>query len=314
MKVTRTYIQAAFALTGILAGFNFSATAQSGPGLTGPGLNFQVDYMPASKYIRPEDSVKTGSTSVIRRIFMGSAFQLSKKIDTATGKARIWTLGLGGSYMKWTNKNYEKSVMPEELLGASIGLQHVRSLRNKWSVMGVLTAGVFTDLETIDGNDLFFNGGLIFIKQPNPRFSYGFGAMLTNTFGAPMLLPAFLISWKTTGKFDLQVSIPEGISGSYKVNSFLKTGLALRLNGSSYDVEKRPTNQRLMAYKEVTVGWENSFKVTKLVSFNIAGGSALLRSVDYREKRLADIFKTKPEHKLATSWFANAGISVHFKQ
>ncbi|RPE05794.1 hypothetical protein EGT74_25865 [Chitinophaga lutea] len=290
------------------------ASAQSGPSsLTGPGIAFQADYLPAAHYIRPEDSIKTASTTATRRYSFGAAFDLRKRVDTASGKFRSWGLGVEASYMQFSNKQYEKTILPDELFGAGIALRHYRSINRKWSVMGVLAAGVYTDLEAIDGNDIFLNGGVIFINQLNRRFSYGFGAVLSNTFGTPMVLPAVLVKWTPAGKFNVQVAIPEGISASYRVNGFLETGLGLRLNGNSYDVESRVSSKRLMGYREMTLGLENTFHLTKHVSFSLSGGYALLRSADYRHKRLSEMFSTQPEHRLAANWFASAGFRVNFK-
>lgn len=310
-KTTRCAMLTALMITAA----QFAARAQAGPSvLTGPGIAFQADYLPSSHYIRPEDSLKMPANTAIRRYSAATAFNLRTRIDTATGKARIWNLALAGHYSQFSNHQYEKTIMPKELLGAGIALQHVRSINAKWSIMGVLSAGVYTDMEAIDFNDVFINGGVVFIKQQTPRFSYGFGAMLTNTFGAPMILPAVMVKWTTTGKFNIQAGIPEGVAASYRVSNFFETGLGVRINGGSYDVENKNVHQRLMAYQEITAGIENTFHINKRLSFSISGGSALLRNVTYREKSLADIFSVKPEHRLATGWYANAGIRMNFSR
>ncbi|RAI98733.1 hypothetical protein LX64_04718 [Chitinophaga skermanii] len=300
-------------LVGVLLLFSSSLFAQAGPSLSGPGISFQADYLPATHYIRPEDSVKMPANSSTRRYSGSAFFQLSSNIDTATGKVRIWNLGMEGSYLTFNNQLYEKSIMPKELAGGSIGIQHIRNLRNNWSLMAMLSAGVYTDMEAITYNDVFINGGVIFIKQHNKRFSYGIGGVLTNTFGTPMILPALMVKYKTNSKIDLQIAIPEGIRASYRVHQLYEAALALRLNGGSYDIENRPDNERLMAYREVTTGIENTLFLTRFLSLNVSGGAALLRSVDYRSKSISNIFSTKPEHRLATGWYVNAGIRFHFK-
>lgn len=293
----------------------FNATAQLGPSsLNGPGIAVNTDYLPASRYIRPEDSVKTHSTTAIRRLSMGIGFNLSTWKDTSTGAFRSWAMAVSGSYMKFTNEKYESEIMPEELLGTDISLIHTRNLRGKWSLMAMASAGVYTDLEKISYKDLFINGGVLFIKQQSPRFVYGFGAAFTNAFGTPMLLPGLYVQWSTGKKFKVEIVVPEKFRVSHKLNDRIETGIAVRMNGGSFDVEKHIDNRRLLSYKEMTAGWENNFYLTNLISVNIAGGATLLRSVDYRKKSLSEMFKTMPEHKLATNWFVSAGVRLHFKQ
>lgn len=293
----------------------FNATAQLGPSsLNAPGIAINTDYLPASRYIRPEDSVKTHSTTAIRRLSMGIGFNLSTWKDTSTGAFRSWSMAVSGSYMKFTNEKYESEIMPEKLLGTDISLIHTRNLRGKWSLMAMVSAGVYTDLEKISYKDLFINGGVLFIKQQSPRFVYGFGAAFTNAFGTPMLLPGLYVQWSTGKKFKVEIVVPEKFRVSHKLNDRIETGIAVRMNGGSFDVEKHIDNRRLLSYKEMTAGWENNFYLTHLISINIAGGATLLRSVDYRKKSLSEMFKTMPEHKLATNWFVSAGLRLHFKQ
>ncbi|WP_113614266.1 DUF6268 family outer membrane beta-barrel protein [Chitinophaga flava] len=281
--------------------------------LTGPGVAINVDYLPASHYIRPEDSLKMPATTSQQRISLGAAFLLSSHVDTITGKVRTWSLGAFGTYSKFTNKDYEKQIFPDELLGTQISLLHKRTINSKWSLMAMVSAGVFTDMEKIDYEDVVINGGVIFIKRYNPRFSLGIGAVLTNSFGAPMVLPAFLLSWKTNGRFKVEVNIPEKISVSSTLNKYDDLALALRLSGAAFDVEKHPDNKRQLGYSEITVGLENTFHLTRKVDFNIAGGSVLVSSVQFREKKLSSIFSDVPSHRLATNFYLSAGVRWNFR-
>ena len=61
------------------------------------------------------------------------------------------------------------------MLNAQIGLQHIRPLGGKWSMMIMGTVGVYTDLENVDKNDILGQGGVVFIKQFNPNLAFGFG-------------------------------------------------------------------------------------------------------------------------------------------
>ncbi|WP_143305732.1 DUF6268 family outer membrane beta-barrel protein [Chitinophaga vietnamensis] len=283
--------------------------------LNGPGLGLSVDYLPASRYIRPEDSVKTTSTTAQQRYNFGASFLLGQHIDTATKKVRTWTLNAGGSYTKLTNKDYDAAhqVFPDELLDAQVTLLHYRSLRNpKWGLAGIVSVGLFTDMKQVDQQDIFVTGGLLFIKQHSRRFSYGLGAVLSNTFGTPMILPAFMVRWQTDNKFRIDINFPEKLSITTALSSYTDLGLALRMRGASYDVEKHPGNQRLMGYAELSAGLENTWHLNKHFDFVVAGGSILFNDITFKERKLSEMFAEKPRHRLATNLFVSTGFRWKF--
>lgn len=283
-----------------------------GASFNGPGMAVSVDYLPASRYIRPEDSVKTGSTTSQQRINFGTAFLLSNKVDTTTGKLRVWSASLSGSYAQLDNKGYEKNIYPDELLGTEVGLQHYRSLNKRWTMLVLLSAGIYTDMEKIDQNDLFVNGGVVFIRKHNAKLSYGIGAVLTNSFGTPMVLPAFLVQWKTGERFKIDVVFPEKVSVSTRLNKLSDLALAFRMQGAAYDVEKRTDGKRLMGYAEMKIGLENTWHLSRKIDFIASGGSMLYSSTSFQEKKLSEMFKSKPEHRLATNYFLSAGVRWNF--
>ncbi|SKA32456.1 hypothetical protein SAMN04488128_103669 [Chitinophaga eiseniae] len=280
--------------------------------LTGPGIAINADYQPSSHYIRPEDSLKMPATSAQRRFSMGAGFLLSQKIDTVTGKTRIWNLGVMGSYTRFSNKDYEEDIFPKELFGGEIALQHMRSLNPKWSLMGILSVGLYTDMEKITYEDVFITGGVIFVRKINRKLNLGVGAALTNSFGAPMVLPALLVQWRTGNRFRVDINFPEKLSVSSSLSKYDDLALAFRFNGGAYDVENRKDGKRLMGYQEMSLGLENTLHLSKKIDFNLAGGTVLLRSVTFRDKKISDIFSTRPEHRLATNLYISAGIRCRF--
>ncbi|RAJ76536.1 hypothetical protein CLV59_10855 [Chitinophaga dinghuensis] len=297
----------------LLLGAANQAVAQLGAtSLNGPGIGISADYLPASHYIRPEDSVKTSSTTSQRRYNFGAAFMLASRIDTATGKMRSWSMGVTGSYTTLDNKDYTKTIFPKELLETTIALKYMRSMRNRWSMMAIAAASLGTDMEEITSKDIFLQGGVIFIKQHNRHFAYGLGGVLTNAFGTPMIMPAFFCQWKTDGKFSIDVNFPEKISVSTNLNKYTDLALAIRMRGSAYDVTNSPNDKRLMGYSEITAGLENTWHLGKHADFVIAGGSTLAAGVTFSDKKLSDIFSEKPNHRLATNYYLSTGLRWNF--
>lgn len=281
--------------------------------LNAPGMAVSVDYLPSSRYVRPEDSVKTHSTTSQVRYNFGAMFMLSSRVDTITGKVRNWTLGASASYTKLSNSNYDQKIFPEELLGTQLALQHFRSINKKWGMVGMVSVGLFTDMEEIDQHDIFVNGGLLFVKQKNRHFSYGIGAMFTNTFGTPMLVPAFLVRWQSDNKYRLDLNFPEKLSVSTRLNKRTDLALAFRMQGAAYDVKRMNDKKRLMGHSEMSVALENTWHLTKHIDFVASGGSILLNATSFSEKTLSEMFKDRPSGRLATNYFFSGGLRWNFQ-
>ncbi|WP_316930834.1 DUF6268 family outer membrane beta-barrel protein [Chryseobacterium piperi] len=193
-----------------LAHFGCWVNAQSG--ISG---ELKTEYIPFSNYIRPEDSMKTDSKSNFKRMDISFNIPLSVKKDTA-GKVKTWSLLVNGAYARMSHQNYESKLFPDQMLNAQVGLQHLRPLGGKWSMMITASAGVYTDLENVDFDDVLGQGGVLFIKKFNPHLALGFGPVLTTAFGVPMIMPWIYFDWKTGSKIKFNINFPEGMEGGYQ--------------------------------------------------------------------------------------------------
>ncbi|SHM78737.1 hypothetical protein SAMN05444266_11123 [Chitinophaga jiangningensis] len=293
----------------LLLGAASQAQAQLGAtSLKGPGIGISTDFLPASHYIRPEDSVKTQSTTSQLRYNFGASFVLSSKTDTATRKMRMWTADFSGTYTKLDNKDYTKTIFPGELLQASAGLKYIHSLNNNWTLLAMVDGTIGTDMEEITFDDLFLQGGVLFLKQHNKRFAYGVGVVLTNAFGTPMVLPAFGIQYKTDSRFKIDINFPEKISIGTQLNSFTELALAVRVRGGAYDATNGVDGKKLMSYSEFSAGLESTWHLGHQFDFVVSCGSILASQVSYSDKKLSEMFKEKPSHRLATNVFMSAGL------
>ncbi|MDQ0109005.1 hypothetical protein J2T02_004146 [Chitinophaga terrae (ex Kim and Jung 2007)] len=280
--------------------------------LNGPGIAVSADYLPASHYIRPEDSVKTKSTTSQQRYNFGAAFLLFNRVDTATKTARSLTFGLSGTYTRLSNKDYDQQIFPKELLNANAGFLYTQSMRNRWSLMAIAAVSLGTDLEEINGQDLFLQGGVLFIKQHSRRFSYGIGGVFTNSFGTPMILPAILVRWKTESRFAVDINFPEKASVSTALNKYTDLALAVRVDGNTYDVTHGVNGKRLMGYMQINAGLENTWHLGKHLDLVVAAGSSLLNNATFSDKKLSEMFKEKPNYRLGTNYYLSTGLRWNF--
>ncbi|ASE63342.1 hypothetical protein EGY07_20470 [Chryseobacterium indologenes] len=267
---------------------------------TGISAELKTEYIPFSNYIRPEDSVKTNSKSDFKRVDLNLSIPLSVKKDT-NGKIRAWSMLLGGSYAKMSHKNYENQLFPAQMLNAQVGIQHMRPLGKKWSMMMTATVGVYTDLEKIDFNDVLGQGGILFIRHFNPNLALGGGPVLTTAFGAPMVLPWIYFDWKTNGKIKFNINFPEGMEAGYQFTDKFALKAVVNLSGMSVERNK-DGKSTLLGYQQITAGLRPEIQLNDKLALRLTGGTTLIRSFSESDRKISSIFKDK---KVADPRFAS---------
>ncbi|MDH6251690.1 hypothetical protein M2347_001417 [Chryseobacterium sp. H1D6B] len=270
----------------VLAHFSCRINAQ-----TGISGELKTEYIPYSNYIRPEDSVKTNSKSDFKRMDLSFKIPLSVKKNEA-GKIKAWSLLVNGSYAKMSHKDYENPLFPEQMLNAQIGIQHLRPLGGKWSMMMTASAGVYTDLENVNFDDVLGQGGILFIKSFNPNLALGFGPVLTTAFGVPMIMPWIYFDWKTGGKIKFNINFPEGMEAGYQFSDKFALKAVVGLNGMTVERNKAGKST-LLGYQQINAGLRPELQISKTLSLRLTGGTALLRSFSENDRKIKSIFKAK---------------------
>ncbi|MEI3788593.1 MULTISPECIES: DUF6268 family outer membrane beta-barrel protein [unclassified Chryseobacterium] len=268
----------------------------------------KTEYIPFSSYIRPEHSVKTNSKSNFKRADLNLSIPLSMKKDSS-GKIKAWSLLLSGSYAKMTHKDYEKQLFPDQMLNAQAGIQHIRPLGKKWSMMMTATVGVYTDLEQISSDDILGQGGVLFIRHFNPNLALGGGPVLTTAFGVPMILPWIYFDWKTNGKIKFNINFPEGMEAGYLFSDRFALKVVVNLSGMTVERSKDGKSM-LLGYQQITAGIRPELKLNDKLSLRLTGGTALLRSFNENDRKIKSIFKDKKiaDPKFATTFYAAVSL------
>ncbi|RLJ31221.1 hypothetical protein CLU97_0629 [Chryseobacterium sp. 7] len=268
----------------------------------------KTEYIPASNYIRPEDSTKTNSKSDFKRADLNLSIPLSVKKDT-DGKVRSWSMLLSGSYAKMTHKNYETQLFPDQMLNAQVGIQHMRPLGKKWSMMMTASVGVYTDLEKVSFDDVLGQGGLLFIRHFNPNISLGGGPVLTTAFGVPMILPWIYFDWKTNGKIKFNINFPEGMEAGYLFSDKFALKAVVNLSGMTVERNKDGKSM-LLGYQQITAGLRPEIKLNDRLTLRLTGGTALLRSFSENDRRIKSIFRDKKvaDPKFASTFYAAVSL------
>ncbi|PIF43735.1 hypothetical protein CLU96_0648 [Chryseobacterium sp. 52] len=289
------------AAVGCLLGY--WASAQSG--ISG---ELKTEYIPFSNYIRPEDSTKTNSKSNFKRADLNLSIPLSVKKDS-NGRVKVWSLLLSGSYAKMAHKDYEKPLFPDQMLNAQAGIQHMRPLGKKWSMMMTASVGVYTDLEQISSDDILGQGGILFIRHFNPNLALGAGPVLTTAFGVPMILPWIYFDWKTNGKIKLNINFPEGMEAGYLFSDKFALKAVVNLSGMTVERQKDGKSM-LLGYQQITAGIRPELKLNDKLSLRLTGGTALLRSFSENDRKIKNIFREKKmqDPKFASTFYVAVAL------
>jgi hypothetical protein len=290
-------------------GFSSSAFAQSV--FSG---KIKAEYVPFSNYVRPVDSMKTGASSDFKRIQAAFSIPISTRIDDQ-GRAKVWAVGMEGSYAKMTNRNYESPLFPTEMLNAQIGLIHSRPISKTWSIMAMASVGVYTDMEEISSKDVLAQGGVLFIKHFNPRLALGVGPVLTNTFGIPMVLPGIYFNWYTQGRYKLAINFPEGMEFGAQLGKAAELKAVIEMSGMTAEVNRDQTSM-LLGYQQIVAGLRPEFKLSKSLSFQLTAGTTLVRSFSLTSRRLKDFFKVKDQAdpRFTTTAYGSAALKWNFSK
>lgn len=269
---------------------------------------FKVDYVPMSNYIRPIDSLKTDSKSDFKRAELALEIPLSMKMDHRD-KPRLWSIVAYGAYARMNNKDYEEQLFPTELLNASVGVKHFRSISDSWSLLLMGSVGVYTDMENVNKDAILGQGAVFFIKHFNPNFSLGGGPVLTNSFGVPMVLPGIYLNWETRGDFYVKIAFPKGAEVGYKFTDAFSLSTAIDLQGMTAIV-KQDNETKILGLQQIVAGLRPVIKFSDNMVLSFTAGSTLVRSFSYNDRKIKSIFKEKKiaDPKFSTTFYAGMSL------
>lgn len=282
-------------------------------------LKFNINYHPESKYVAPLDSASRDGSSSQLEIALSSHFDLYKKIDTVSGKVKLLNASIYAKQTSFSNSGFNKEILPDELYSVSAGISYYSSMNEKWAYTLFLNSAINSDFIEIDYNDLFLTGGVQFIRHFSPNFRLGFGVIVHNNLGKPMVWPALSVYWRFGGRFNFDISVPDeghglayAVGVGYKYNNHLKFGFAFKPQVISYDVEMRNAiDNRLMNFWQLPFELSGTYSKGKL-DYTANVGFTALRSFAYAEKDIKNMFTKYPYHSLNTNLMFGLGIKYRF--
>ena len=283
------------------------------------GINAQVvfktEYFGKSGFraSEGESNDRVGNSEGSAIVYQGGInIPLSQKLDE-NNRPTMWALSVGAEYAKLNNKNFTEPLVIDEIMNIGISLNHLRPLNDKWSLMATIGGGVYmpgTRFSEISFKNVLGGMGAVFIYHLKPNLQLGGGLAINNSFGYPMLFPAFYINWKTKGKYAVKVEAMKGleISVQYNAHKNLSLSFIAELNGQMALLEQ-DGKDKIFAHQYLVAGFRPEIKLGKKVSIPITAGISATRPAKMMDRKLKSIFQDGGYHFQAAP-YASVGLQI----
>ena len=278
---------------------------------------FKTEYFGTSAYQMTEgdSSQRIGNSKGSAMVYQGGInIPLSMKLNEKN-RPTMWSVSAGGAYVKLNNKNFTEPLVIDEVLNVGLSLNYQRPLNDRWSLKAGIGGGIFmptSDLSQIGFGNVLGSVSAVFIRHLRPNLDLGGGLALNNSFGFPMLFPAFYLNWRTSGRYFVQASLKDGldIAAGYNFNKNVKLSLVMEVNGQMA-LLKQDGKKKIFTHQYVVFGLRPEVKLGKRLSVPITVGLNATRTAQITDRSLKSIFQDKG-YSFRASPYASAGLQVAF--
>ena len=241
-------------------------------------------------------------------------------------RATVWGVALSGTFVKMENQNFPiGKELPSQVMNLGATALHLRPLKERWSMLMALGIGSYTPENQLSaihiGENVLANGALVFVWHWRPNLEIGGGVALNNSFGYPMVFPAFYLKYKGgfSDRFTIDVSLLDGTKVAFGYDYSENLSLKLVANIGGYSAYLRRNGQKEMFSSQTFfVGLEPEFKIGKHISIPITAGAIFLRTGRYRKRALGAMFEPEAKNEDGTvrssqfnpAFYFSAGITI----
>ena len=291
-------------------------------------ISVKTEYIGNSKFYDAVADTNTGDGSAM--IYSAGAMvplsmQASDEEDPYK-RATIWGVALSGTFVKMENQNFPiGKELPSQVMNLGATALHLRPLKERWSMLMALGIGSYTPENQLSaihiGENVLANGALVFVWHWRPNLEIGGGVALNNSFGYPMVFPAFYLKYKGgfSDKFTIDVNLLDGAKVAFGYNYHKNLSLKLVANMGGYLAYlKRNGQKEMFSSQTFFVGLEPEFKIGKHISIPITAGAIFLRTGRYRKRALGAMFEPEAKNEDGTvrssqfnpAFYFSAGITI----
>ena len=291
-------------------------------------ISVKAEYIGNSKFYDAVADTNTGDGSAT--IYSASAMvplwiQAPDEEDPYK-RATIWGVALSGTFVKMDNHNFPiGKELPSQVMNLGATVLHLRPLKERWSMLMALGIGSYTPENQLSaihiGENVLANGALVFVWHWRPNLEIGGGVALNNSFGYPMVFPAFYLKYKGgfSDKFTIDINLLDGTKVAFGYDYSENLSLKLVTNIGGYLAYLRRNGQKEMFSSQTFfVGLEPEFKIGKHISIPITAGAIFLRTGRYRKRALGAMFEPEAKNEDGTvrssqfnpAFYFSAGITI----
>jgi hypothetical protein len=275
------------------------------------GSKAQAQVFLKSEYIFPskfkdENGNKLGGKGDLKTIDGGIRIPVSVKMDE-NNKPVAWAVALTGTYASLGNKGISKEFSMSEILNAQVGVMHMRSLNEKWSILAALGAGIYTsDLNKMSGKSILGQGGILLIRHAKPNFDWGVGVAINNALGYPMIFPSYYLDWRLGGRYDFKLSMYDSfqLSLNSQINDSFKLSIVGESKGLMSAVQKDGKNIYFITQYGYA-GIQPEYKTAEGLTVYATGGVSITRDTYFQSRTLKAFYKSEDN-------YPHFGISAYF--
>ena len=291
-------------------------------------ISVKAEYIGNSKFYDAVADTNTGDGSAM--IYSaGAMVPLSMQAsaeDDPYKRATIWGVALSGTFVKMDNHNFPiGKELPSQVMNLGATALHLRPLKERCSMLMALGIGSYTPENQLSaihiGENVLANGALVFVWHWRPNLEIGGGVALNNSFGYPMVFPAFYLKYKGgfSDKFTIDVNLLDGAKVAFGYNYHKNLSLKLVANMGGYLAYlKRNGQKEMFSSQTFFVGLEPEFKIGKHISIPITAGAIFLRTGRYRKRALGAMFEPEAKNEDGTvrssqfnpAFYFSAGITI----
>ena len=291
-------------------------------------ISVKTEYISNSKFYDAvsDSNIGDGSAMIYSVGAMALLSMQAPEEDDPYQRPTVWGVGLNGTFVKMNNHNFPiGKELPSEVMNLGATVLHLRPLKERWSMLMALGIGSYTPENRLSairiGENVLANGALVFVWHWRPNFEIGGGVALNNSFGYPMVFPAFYLKYKGgfSDKFTIDINLLDGTKVAFGYDYSENLSLKLVANIGGYSVYLRRNGQKeIFSSQTFFVGLEPEFKLGKHISIPVTFGGSFIRSGRYRERTLRAMFASEAKNEdgsarssvfLPALYFA-AGITI----
>ena len=270
-------------------------------------ISVKTEYISNSKFYDAvsDSNIGDGSAMIYSVGAMALLSMQAPEEDDPYQRPTVWGVGLNGTFVKMNNHNFPiGKELPSEVMNLGATVLHLRPLKERWSMLMALGIGSYTPENRLSairiGENVLANGALVFVWHWRPNFEIGGGVALNNSFGYPMVFPAFYLKYKGgfSDKFTIDINLLDGTKVAFGYDYSENLSLKLVANIGGYSAYLRRNGQKEMFSSQTFfVGLEPEFKLGKHISIPVTFGGSFIRSGRYRERTLSAMFASEAKNE-----------------